>query len=174
VKIEILCIRFILIIFSVILCTLSSCKKDDELTGFDRQLFDMANITTGFVWFKNSDILLNRSSESGHGNPYLRTRYNIIASSKLDINGKIIPGSVFPDSSLIVKELFNEKREVVRYAILFKKTGDVNADAKGWVWGYYDLDETVAQSVTRKGVGCNDCHSQPNNIDYMLMNIYFP
>jgi hypothetical protein len=145
--------------------SIHSCKKEKEAEGIDKQLLDMAKETNGFVWYKFSDALLE---------PLLRTRYNAGAATMLDSNGKIIPGSVFPDGSLIVKELYDNSTTLGRYAILYKKASDPNADPNGWVWGYINADESVAISATEKGSSCISCHSQANNIDYMLMNVYFP
>lgn len=164
----------LLFFFSTIVLIFHSCKKDEQATGIDKEMLDMAMETAGFTWYKNSDVLLDRSSGSGHDYPFLRTRYNATAATMLDSTGKIIPGSVFPEGSFIVKELYENSTTLGRYAMLYKKAGDANADANGWVWGYVNADGTVAQSADEKGSGCRGCHSETNNIDYMLMNIYFP
>lgn len=153
---------------------INACKKDDELEGIDKQLYDMATSTSGFTWYKKSSTLLNKSSGSGHSKPFLRTRYNSTAASVLDSTGKIIPGSVFPNGSVVVKELFDNSTEIGRYAVLYKKPSDGNADADGWVWGYINSDQTVAESASKKGASCRGCHSQTDNIDFNLMNVYFP
>ncbi len=158
----------------LIITTLHACKKEPDATGIDKQLFDMAIETTGFTWYKNSSALLDKSPGSGHSELLLRTRYNSVASAVLDINGKIIPGSIFPEGSLVVKELYNNSTDIDRYAILYKKSSDANADAAGWVWGYINADETVAEEASNKGSACRGCHSQTNNIDLNLMNVYFP
>jgi hypothetical protein len=154
--------------------TINSCKKEKEAPGTDKELYEMAKSTSGFTWFKNSSSLLNKSSGSGHPQPFLRTRYNSVAASKLDTNGRIITGATFPEGSLIVKELYDNSTTLGRYAILYKKTGSADADAKGWVWGYINADGGVAVAASKKGSSCTSCHSQADNIDYMLMNKYFP
>jgi hypothetical protein len=154
--------------------TINSCKKEKEATGTDKELYEMAKATSGFTWFKNSSSLLNKSSGSGHPQPFLRTRYNAVAATKLDSNGKIMTGSTFPEGSLIVKELNDNSTTLGRYAILYKKSGSADADAKGWVWGYINADGGVAETASKKGSSCTSCHSQADNIDYMLMNKYFP
>lgn len=151
-----------------------SCKKDKVASVNDQQLYDLAKETSGFVWFKNSSSILNKSSGSGHAEPFLRTRYNSVAASKLDSNGKIIAGTTFPEGSLIVKELYNNSSTLGRYAILYKKAGTSVTDAKGWVWGYMNSDGSVVESATKKGTACINCHSQSDNIDYMLMNKFYP
>lgn len=151
-----------------------SCKKDKEAIGTDKVLYDMAKQTNGFTWYKNNDMLLDKSSGSGHPQAFLKTRYNTIASSMLDTNGKIALNAAFPEGSLIVKELYSNTSTLDRYAILYKNTSNENADTKGWVWGYINADGSVAESSTNKGESCIGCHSQTGQIDYMLMNKFFP
>jgi hypothetical protein len=165
-----------LIIASLILATtlLSSCKKDDEPEGIDKEMYDMARETNGFTWYKNSSDLLDKSSGSGHPQPFLRTRYNTAAAEQLDSAGMVKNGAVFADGSFVVKELIDNSSNIERYAILYKKGGDPNADANGWVWGYIDADGNVAVPASEKGAACIGCHQQDGNIDYMLMNKFFP
>jgi hypothetical protein len=152
----------------------SSCKKDPVATGIDKQLFDMAGETEGYTWYKNSDAFLPKSSGSGHPQALLRTRFNDVASSMLDENGKVKDDASFPEGSLIVKELHDKENSLSRYAILYKDTGNVSADNRGWVWGYVNADGTVSISATKKGSSCINCHLQEGNIDYTLMNKFFP
>lgn len=165
---------FILSTLFVSIWTIYSCKKEKQATGTDKELYDMAKTTSSFIWYKNSDELLNKSSGSAHPYPFLRTRYNAVAATKLDANGKIFIGELFPEGSLIVKELYENATTLGRYAILYKKSASADADAKGWVWGYINADGTVAEAASRRGSSCISCHSQTDNIDYMLMNKYFP
>lgn len=166
----------LLFLICVIAVFISSCKKkdDDEPTAFDTELYNMAKETSGFVWFKNSSAALPKSSGTGHSQPFLRTRYNAVAATQLDSTGQILTGATFSENSLIVKELLNSSSVLERYAILYKKPGNANADANGWVWGYINADGSVAAPAADKGSSCNGCHSQTDNIDYMLMKKYFP
>lgn len=155
---------------------LVSCKHDPVVSesNIDRELYEMALKTDGYTWFKNSSIPLTRSSGSGHSAPLLRTRFNNIASAKLDSAGRIIDGSVFPTGSVIVKELLNADQSLERYAMLYKDPTNQYADANGWVWGYIFPGGDVSISATEKGGVCIGCHSQSGNIDYMLMNKFYP
>lgn len=162
---------FLIVLLSGVI---SSCRSDKAPNDTDVILYEMATSNEEFTWYKNSDILLNKSSGSGHPQSHLRTRYNSIAATKLDTNGKIIHGSVFPEGSLIVKELFENTTTLSRYAILYKNESNADADANGWVWGYIDSDGLVAAPASSKGNSCISCHSQSDNIDYMLMNKFFP
>lgn len=167
-------IKFKNLLFILSVIFLGSCKKDKVLDGIDAELYSMANETSGFTWYKNTDQLLSKSSGSGHNFAYLRTRFNSIATTQLDGTGKIEANAVFPEGSLIVKELINDDESFGRYAILYKDTPNESADENGWVWGYINEDRTVAASAKEKGASCISCHKQTGNIDYMLMNTYFP
>ena len=162
--------------FVILVCVLFAwtCKYDKFINATDKKLLDISKEQSGYVWFKNSDALLERSSSSGHSQPFLRTRYNAIAANKLDASGNIIAGSVFDEGSIIVKELYTNNTTIGRYAILLKDKNNAYADKNGWVWGYIDSDGSVAESAANKGAACISCHSQTGNIDYMLMNKYFP
>jgi hypothetical protein len=155
---------------------LSSCFKNDKtFSKTDYELFKMAEKKEGFVWYKNSEEFLDKSTGTGHSNPLLRTRYNAIAATMLDGNGRIMEGVNFPEGSLIVKELYDADKKLERYAILYKNATSPDADANGWVWGYINSNNTTATAApaSLKGKSCVSCHSQENNIDYMLMNKYF-
>jgi hypothetical protein len=164
----------------VIITVVISCEKEnrqvlDLASETDTQLFMMAtNTTTNFSWYKRSDSLLTKSSGSGHGQAFLRTRYNELASTQLDASFKVKPDAVFPEGSLVVKELIESDSILKLYAILYKQKLSPMADANGWVWGYIYSDGNVANTSGNKGAQCISCHSQTGQIDYMLMNKYFP
>lgn len=168
--------KIVITCFTILICLLFgwTCKYDKFINGTDKKLLTISKELSGYVWFKKSDALLNRSASSGHSQPFLRTRYNAIAAGKLDATGNIIVGSVFDEGSIIVKELYTNNTTIGRYAILLKDKNDIYADKNGWVWGYVNSDGSVAESAANKGAACINCHSQTGNIDYMLMNKYFP
>jgi hypothetical protein len=136
-------------------------------------LLNMSQETSGFTWYKNSDAWLPKSAGSGHNYTSLRTRYNTTAATQLDGDEKVLANASFPDGSLVVKEL-SSGTSVERYAILYKMSNHEHADANGWVWGYVNADGTVATTAEDKGAICTSCHLQSDNIDYMLMNKFFP
>lgn len=166
--------NILLAIAIVMIIVVNSCKKEKVAKGTDKDLFSMSNNSTGFIWYKKSSALLGKSSGSGHPQPLLKTRYNAIAGQQLDSVGKIKSGAVFSEGSLIVKELYSDASTIDRYAILYKQSSNPEADAKGWVWGYLNANGTVSQPSSDKGKACTGCHSQTDNIDYMLMNKFFP
>jgi len=164
----------LLTLTSMVSVAIQSCKHDGVALGTDLLLYDMATVDTGFVWFKFSDEALGKSSGSGHSEPKLRTRYNAVAATMLDAEGRIQEGAQFPDGSLIVKELLENDLSISLYAVLYKKAGNPDADANGWVWGYLNPNGTVRTPASQKGSGCIGCHTQSGHIDYMLMNKFYP
>lgn len=161
--------------FSVVMLFLvASCTKDKTPDNADEKLFQLTKDTTGYEWYHFSDTLLPRSSGSGHGQPFLRTRFNAVASNYLDANGKVIAGTVFPEGSVIIKELYKADSTLDQYAILWKFSESPSADANGWVWGYLKPNGNVVISASKQGSSCINCHSQQGHINQTLMNAYFP
>ncbi len=154
--------------------SLMNCKKDSSTNTTDANLYKMAKEISGFTWYKNSDALLSKSNLSGHTEPYLRTRYNTIATAMLDGNGKVQAAISFPEGSLIVKELYSNETTLAKYAILYKDSENSHADSDGWVWGYVENDGTVVEPSSNKGNACIGCHNHEGNINKTLMNIAIP
>ena len=173
--------NYIIISVGILIITFISCKKkvDDSDVNFndnktsDAELLELAIANNDFEWYKFSDDLLNPGARTGHLEEQLRTRYNQVAKSNLDSLGKVIENSKFPENSLIVKELFKNGK-LDTYAIMYKKTGDENADDNGWVWGYIRENGNIRNAADRKGQGCIGCHSISGNIDLTLMNAEHP
>ena len=156
----------------------AGCKKEDspvaapgQPTTTEADLYMLGKNSTGFVFYKNSPDTISKGGNSGHPDAQLRTRYNSIAAKHLDITGKVKAGTVFADSSLIVKELFTNN-VLTTYVFLFKRNGDKNADANGWVWAEVSPTGTTMYAASKKGEGCITCHSV--GIDYTRMNDAHP
>lgn len=165
---------FLFTLFLFFIAIFLGCIKENSAARTDKELYDMARSAGGFTWYKNSDAILNKSSGTGHPQAFLRTRYNAIASANLDSAGKLKTGATFQEGALIVKELYDNATSLGRYAMLLKRSGSPDADAKGWVWGYVNADGSIAAPASDKGSACIGCHSQSGNTDYMLMGKYFP
>lgn len=159
-------------LFGVVLIT--GCKHEAGTSPLDEELFRLATNAGSTTWYKHDPDLLDKSSGSGHNEPFLRTRYNDIAATVLDGSGKVLPDSVFPTGSLIVKELWSDPGSIGTYAIMLKRPGSPSADAGGWLWGYLRPDGSVRESALNKGSACRGCHTQAGQIDATLMNKYFP
>lgn len=153
---------------------LAACQHEETEDPSDAELLDLAKDDENNTWYNESDVLLPKSPGSGHAQALLRTRFNSIAATVLDTNGQVLADTTFPSGSVIVKELFDDASTLSQYAILFKKPSHPYADADGWVWGYVRPDGEVLEPSRNKGSACRPCHSQDDNIDFTLMNAYFP
>jgi hypothetical protein len=151
---------------------LTACKKAPK--GIDGELFALSEETEGFVWFKFQDAFLDKSAGTGHNFPILKTRFNATAATQLDNNGRVLPDAVFPQGSVIVKELYDDNEKFKRYATMWKNPSNEYADANGWVWGYIEKKGKVVESAELKGASCTGCHAQSGSIDGTLMNNFFP
>jgi hypothetical protein len=137
----------------------------------DAALWKMVQSTTTWSYYKHNDTFLERGSGSGHTQSHLRTRYNARAATQLDLGGKVLVDPVFPDSSLIVKELATG-RKVEQIAVMFKMRGASNAGPGGWIWAEYTPTGEVVRSAIGGSSMCSDCHS--SGIDYTRMNSAHP
>jgi len=163
--------KFIVLSVISLAAIVTACKKTPP--GIDGELFKLSEQTDGFTWFETSDAYLDKSAGTGHNFPFLRTRFNAVAATQLDNQGRVLPDAVFPQGSVIVKELYDDKKKFKRYATLWKNPSSEYADANGWVWGYIEKKGKVAESAELKGASCVGCHAQSGNIDGTLMNKFF-
>jgi len=162
----------IFIIFAMIVAI--GCGDDLAETNSDELLLKKSNDSSSHVWYKKTNLLLNKSVESGHTQPYLRVRYNTVAATQLDAENKVKEGAVFPEGSLIVKELWDASKKLTLLAIMYKDHTNKDSDAEGWVWTYIEPNGTVKSPASGKGSGCVSCHHTPGSIDGTLMNKYLP
>jgi len=165
---------FTVLAFLITCAGLAACTHEDTEDPADAELLELAMDNEGYTWYKESDALLPSSSGSGHAQALLRTRFNTLAAAVLDTNAQVLPDTTFPNGSVIVKELFTDGGTLDLYAVLFKKPSHPYADADGWVWGYVRPNGDVREPSRNKGSACRNCHSQGGNIDFTLMNAYFP
>jgi hypothetical protein len=151
----------------------NACKHEPK-EGIEHEMFEAGRKSEGFTWYKFNSQIIPSSELSGHSDPDQRTRYNSIAAAMLDANGKVMEGITFPEGSLIVKELYKNNGNLNTYAMMFKKPSAAEADAAGWVWGYFDEKGSPRASASEKGAQCRGCHNQNGSIDYSLMNLAHP
>lgn len=171
-------------IYCVSIYFICSCKYHKEIVspiitkdtvdyGTDSILYINAKSRNNYTWYYLKDTLLSRSTGTGHPQPFFKTRFNSIAATKLNSQGRILDNAKFPEGSMIVKELILSDSSTTRFAIIYKQANSKNADINGWVWGYINFDGKVAIQASQKGVACISCHSQSESIDDVLMNKYF-
>jgi hypothetical protein len=132
----------------------------------DAELQLLMQPAAAWVYFNNSATPIARSSNP-HPEQFARVRYNSFAATQLDASGRVKAGAVFPDSSIIVKELSNGAT-ISTWAVMMKLNGSQSAGFGGWVWGEYKADGRVSNSTSGRGAACSSCHS--SGIDYTRMN----
>jgi len=134
-------------------------------TYTDSELFSLAQTGTFSFYKNNSDTLLFTPNGGGHGG-FIRVKFNPIANAALTDNGKLPLNSTFPNGSLVVKEIYNNRGDTLAFlAVMLKEPTATNA-AEGWVWGEYYADGRVLWTVNR-GADCVPCHrltAQTSNI----------
>jgi hypothetical protein len=144
---------------------------DGGVTGLtDAHVFSMALPDSTWVWYKSSPDTLSPVSDSPHAQQ-LRTRYNTEAATQLDAQGKVKREAVFPDSSIIVKEIYANGL-LARLAVMLKKVGDPSAGHGDWLWGEYNVGGSVAHSITTDDGVCHNCHVRGE--DHTRMNDAHP
>lgn len=130
-----------------------------SITIDDIALYKWVNGEKDFVYYKNNNSVIPTSEETdrAHDN-FMRTRLNKIAASVLSSDGKLPEGVVFPDSSIIVKEIYSDKNSAPEiFAVMVKLKGAENSN-KGWLWAEYSPSGDVEYSVSRNGKVCVSCH----------------
>jgi hypothetical protein len=160
--------------FTVIVACEQTVITETATPLTDAKFFETAKITTGTVWYKNSDAFLGRTAKSGHPQPFMRTRYNAIAAAQLDASGKVKAGTTFPEGSVLTKDLVNTDKTLFGYALMWKRKSDPNADKDGWVWSELTSSGGVLIGISQKGSACISCHSNSGQIDKTLMNVSVP
>ena len=148
------------------ICLIYSCTYDKLEPGIiitDSELYSLA-IDSGYTFYKNNPNPLASANGSAHGN-YNSVRFNMKAQASLDNQGKLPPGAVFPDSSVIVKEIFSQKDgQPNLYAVMLKLSGAAY-NSESWLWAEYALDGSVIVSLKEKGRQCVSCHNSEGNRD---------
>ena len=150
-------IRLLTLIFFV--CAYQSCDKDIS-SSEDSALFDELS-DAGYQFYQTGNTL-SAASPSPHGS--FRLRMNDIAQTVLDSMGELPAGGVFPEGSVVVKEVMSGG-QIDLYAVMKKASSDNNS-SNGWLWAEYDTDGSSIISLTNQGSSCTGCHSQTPNRDF--------
>lgn len=139
---------------------LSYCTKDkaDPSTQFtNAKLFALAKDSTGHTHLYNNPALFRQpAGNSPHG--LFKVRFNKKAQDAL-VGGKLPVNGTFPDSSLIVKDIYDGiNGNITLYAVMYKYKGV-------WQWAEYKPDGTIAHSIFGSVGVCTSCHSNTPNRD---------
>lgn len=147
----------------MLILSVFSCKKDneeemeDEKEGVvinDDYLFNKAS-SEGFFYYQGQDVLLSPAGNSPHG--AFKLSFNSIAQSVLGSDGKLPENTEFPDSSIILKEVYSGN-ELSILVPMMKLKGHEKSGSN-WLWGEYKPNGDVVYSIENKGGSCISCHS---------------
>ncbi|MEX0813981.1 MAG: cytochrome P460 family protein [Chitinophagales bacterium] len=155
-------VLFTLVSFLVII---EACKKDEVPEGAlnDKDLFNLIE-KQNYSFYKGNDSRLPGANPNAHGS-HIRTLFNPIAQSALDSNGVLPSNATFPDSSIVLKEVFDgENGPFKLYAVMMKLPNHPNQSG-GWIWSEYEEDGKTIISIADKGNQCLSCHSAVDNRD---------
>lgn len=150
---------------TVLSCVFYSCTKDvgiNPLIAYsDKALFDSCRNEKAFTYYQNNPGTVYSGTNGPHG--AFKLKFNKIALTALTDNGKLPAGSIFPNGSMVVKEVQHNGQ----YAFMYKRAGS-------WLWAEINADGSVAYSVNKDaGAGCINCHSQTGHRDLVVsFNFY--
>ncbi|MEO7363017.1 MAG: cytochrome P460 family protein [Gemmatimonadaceae bacterium] len=136
----------------------------------DATLYSLMQSDASWTFYKRSATPIARTSQP-HPESRALVRYNSRAATQLDAVGKVRSGALFPDSSIIVKELSNAST-LVTYAVMIKMPGSASAGPGGWVWAEYGPTGSVKFPTASRGSACTSCHVA--GTDYTRMNDSHP
>lgn len=165
--------------FAAAIVAASAACSADPLKGLtpgtgaevsDAALFGLIPSGPSWSFYKRSSTPITRSSRP-HPESNALVRYNARAATQLDAEGKVRRDAVFPDSSIIVKELSNGS-SLGPYAVMMRLRGSSSAGVDGWVWAEFSPSGAVQYSTRQRGGACSSCHSA--GIDYTRMNASHP
>lgn len=138
----------------------------------DEELFKWITSETEFYYYRHSPEILPTSEETerAHDN-FMRIRFNRKAADVLNGDGHLPKGVSFPDSSIIVKEIYSEKNGPVNLlAVMVKLKGAPNS-AKDWLWAEFTPAGEVEYSLSKNGKVCVSCHKS-NYDNVRVFEIY--
>ncbi|HWA05421.1 MAG TPA: cytochrome P460 family protein [Ignavibacteria bacterium] len=128
-------------------------------TADDEKLYKWITSETVYYYYQNNPEILPTSGETerAHDN-FMRIRFNKKAADVLNQDGHLPKGVSFPDSSIIIKEIYSEKTGAVEIlAAMVKLKGAPNSN-KDWLWAEYSPTGDVEYSVSKNGKACVSCH----------------
>jgi hypothetical protein len=153
---------FISLFFLLILHSCVS-EKEDGLVVADETLIAQAKNTSSFTFFRNRTDTLQTDPSSEHG-LYMRVRMNSRALSVMN-DSTSAATAVFPDESIIVKEMYDTKGGPLTGFVVMYKLRSGSNENHGWLWGEYKSDGTPLYSVAKNGERCLGCHLESPNQD---------
>ncbi|WP_317896718.1 hypothetical protein [Aurantibacillus circumpalustris] len=152
---------FTTVIFSLLCCTKEQ-GKNPSLSITDVSLLDSCAQSIHAYYNSDPNILLS-GAHGPHGT--FKLRFNNIANKVLTDKGKLPLGTVFPDGSLVIKDIYSGS-DLTLYAFMYKHSGS-------WLWAEVKPNGSILHSVNENSGVCTGCHNQSGNRDLVVsFNFY--
>ncbi len=145
----------IILAFSIYSCV---SDKEEGVVIADGTIFNLVK-SSSFSFYKNKTDTLPADPSSPHTS-FMRVLFNPKAQSAMNDSLSTLTASVFPDESMIVKEVYDTKGGALQvYSVMYKLKGAAN-NGSGWIWNEFRPDGNVIYSAARKGDQCVSCHTE--------------
>jgi hypothetical protein len=156
---------YLLFVAFTIILIIDACKKAEVPEGAlnDDSMYQLIT-SQNFTFYKNNSDRLPAVSASAHGG-YIRTSFNNIAQNALDSNGVLPSTEEFPDSSIVLKEIYDGQTDGLNLYAVMMKLPDHPNQSGGWIWSEYDPNGGTIISIAEEGKACVSCHSAVDNRD---------
>lgn len=154
---------------AAVFTSIVGCQKTTEA---DKLLFEKAT-DTGYTYYKADSTVKPSSSPSAH-NAFFRVKFNQTALAALTDSGRLPAGAVFPDGSIVVKELYNSVNGELQLLAVMEKASGNSAAGNNWLWAEFEPGGKAVFSTSKKGNGCISCHNASGNRDYVRLFELFP
>jgi hypothetical protein len=139
-------------------------EKEEGVVVSDATLFDLSKNISSFSFYKNKPDTLPADSSSPHFF-FVRVRFNPKAASVMNDSLSALTAASFPDESMIVKEVYDNKGGALQRLDIMYKLRNAANNGLGWVWSEMNADGSVVTSAALKGDQCASCHSAGTNSD---------
>jgi hypothetical protein len=153
---------FVLVALTPLACREGVGPKDTnapQQISTDAQLYELVTQTAPFSAYplfpRVDSVTIGTLNGSTAHRPLVRVRMNPAAFSILQ-DGRLPTGAMFPDGSILLKEIISGGTTTL-YAMIYKDRTNPLA-ASGWLWAEYQPGGTVVFSISERGSGCVSCH----------------
>jgi hypothetical protein len=143
-----------IIFFLILFISCTNKNLSPRLPYSDEALLDSAS-NKNYKYYKNKPDTLWSGIHGPHGT--FKLRFNSVAYKALTDAGKLPVGSVFPEGSFIIKDVYKDNA-ISFYAWMYKRKS-------AWIWGEaFTNGEFIIRAKDGQN-SCAGCHSQTGNRD---------
>ncbi len=152
-----------------------NAKQETAAQENDDQAKQAAFAKKFWDYLQESDYQEKWSRWPGHEEEFIEGTAPHGAFLKVYVNDKVT-GNVEdpPAKSIIVKENYNEQKELVAITPMYRVGEDYAPDNNDWYWAKYKPDGTLFEmnnmKVSGRVKGCIECHQSAKGDDYLFSN----